>query len=95
MLDPVRKATANTSERRKEALKLGIRVDFEVSIAQDLGNPSDLMTVYQGSAVAMMNDNSERKIEKIRSTLLNADASRLGVPCSVACMTKLSCKAHT
>jgi len=44
---PVRKAIANTSKRREEAQHIGIRIDFEVSIAQDLGDPSDFITVYQ------------------------------------------------
>jgi GNAT superfamily N-acetyltransferase len=61
----VRKAIANTSDRRKKAQHIGIRVDFEVSIGQEFGDLSDFITVYRGSAIATMNDDSERKIGKV------------------------------
>ena len=61
----MRKAIANISDRRKKAQHIGIRVDFEVSIGQEFGDPSDFITVYRGSAIATMNDDSERKIGKV------------------------------
>ena len=41
---PVRKTIAKTSGGRRDAQHIGVRVDFEVSIAQDLGDPR--MEVY-------------------------------------------------
>ena len=38
------------------------RVDFEVSISQYEGDPSDFITVYQGDVIGMMDDESEQKI---------------------------------
>jgi GNAT superfamily N-acetyltransferase len=41
------------------------RVDFEVSLSQHEGDPSDFITVYHGDIIGMMDDDRERKIGKI------------------------------
>jgi GNAT superfamily N-acetyltransferase len=38
------------------------RVDFEVSLSQHEGDPSDFITVYQGDIIGMMDDDAEWKI---------------------------------
>lgn len=41
------------------------RVDFEVSLSQHEGDPSDFITVYHGNVIGMMDDESEGKIGKV------------------------------
>ena len=38
------------------------RVDFEVSLSQHEGDPSDFIMVYEGKVIGMLDDDRERKI---------------------------------
>ncbi len=51
--------------RRDMSQTMSSRVDFEVSISQHEGDPSDFITVYDGDIIGMMDDDSERKIGKL------------------------------
>ena len=44
---------------------MSFRVDFEVSLSQHDGDPSDFITVYHGDIIGMTDDETECKIGKI------------------------------
>jgi GNAT superfamily N-acetyltransferase len=75
------KAKTKATSARKESESITFRVDFEVSLSQHEGDPSDFITVYHGDIIGMMDDDSEREIGKVvvylveRGRVLNEEIS--------------------
>jgi GNAT superfamily N-acetyltransferase len=59
------KSKTTASGGRKKSDSITFRVDFEVSLSQYEGDPSDYIAVYQGEVIGMMDDDSERKIGNV------------------------------
>jgi hypothetical protein len=58
-------AKSEASEAAKQAQLMSFHIDFEISISQHEGDPSDYITIYHGHIIGMMGDDSERKIGKL------------------------------
>jgi GNAT superfamily N-acetyltransferase len=56
------KAKTKAASGRKKSESITFRVDFEVSLSQYEGDPSDFITVYHGDIIGMMDDDSEQEI---------------------------------
>jgi GNAT superfamily N-acetyltransferase len=56
------KAKPKALGRRKSLQPMTFRVDFEVSLSQHEGDPSDFIMVYEGKVIGMLDDDRERKI---------------------------------
>lgn len=58
----MKKAKPKALGRSNNLQSMTFRVDFQVSLSQHEGDPSDFISVYKGDVVGMMDDDSELKI---------------------------------
>jgi GNAT superfamily N-acetyltransferase len=58
-------ATPKPPRARKPSNPMSFRVDFEVSLSQHDGDPSDFITIYHGNIIGIMDNDREHKIGKI------------------------------
>jgi|GEM_PF-4228105 len=65
MLTYMAKPTPKAPRGRKPFNGVTFRVDFEVSLPQHGGDPSDFIMVYHGDIIGMMEDDNERTIGKL------------------------------
>jgi GNAT superfamily N-acetyltransferase len=62
MLVGMTQTKSKAPRRRKASQAMTFRVDFEVSLSQHEGDPSDFIMVYEGAIIGTMDNDSELKI---------------------------------
>ena len=94
MLTYMARPIPKTLRGRKPSDAVNFRVDFEISLSQHGGDPSDFIMVYHGNIVGMMEDDNERTIGKLivylveRGRVLNEGISLFDV---MDCLNGDSC----